>query len=63
MSVLFWYSRLLIIKTTPTDDSLSEEINTHGPRAVLGMLWVPLIVGGSYLLVHANLKILSKERK
>ena len=41
---------------------LPETTNTDTETA-LGYLWIPLIIGGSYLIVHTNFKILIKPGK
>ena len=32
-------------------------------ETMLGYLWIPLIIGGSYLIVHTNFKVISKSGK
>lgn len=39
------------------------EVVKKGHNMILHMLWIPLIIMGSYLLVHTNFKILSNGRK
>jgi len=39
------------------------ETTSTNTETVLGYLWVPLIIGGSYLIVHTNFKILQKSWK
>jgi len=41
---------------------LPETTNTSTETA-LGYLWIPLIIGGSYLIVHTNFKVVLKSGK
>ena len=42
---------------------LPEITDTQDTQIVLGYLWVPLIIGGSYLIVHTNFKVALKAGK
>lgn len=41
----------------------SPEMPRTNAEITLGYLWIPLIIGGSYLIIHTNFKILLKSGK
>lgn len=48
--------------TVPYGHHLPEMNNGQDTDVVLGVLWIPLVILGSYLIVHTDFKVLSKER-
>ena len=39
------------------------EMTDTNTEATLGYLWIPMIIGGSYLIVHTNFKVMLKAGK